>query len=322
MRTIRRVSLKLNREKWKRIKELVEAYAKEKDAHLLFFGNDASFAGCAGDRDRRDLLVHAGYRSGFGLQARSWKLALKDAIETTDKQWSQIAADLRPCIAQNTEWREEMKRYAYWLLSFPQRVALLCASQAPIPAHFELVPAQQRIVRNYLRRVIRRHRGTRPRVRKVRSACFDSNMYTVFFEGGTQYIRVMSLQKGKRIVIPLCGNTPIGGNIRLVLEKRDRRIEIHFTAEIKATPSLTGSPCALDAGISEVFTDEGGNRYGEGFGQTLSFLSEDLNQKGKARNHLSQIAHSAHQKGDLKKARRLHRFNLGRKRMVLWEFLW
>jgi len=55
MRTIRRKSYKLNTNKWKRIQELVLAYAKEKDAHLLIFGNDATFAGCASDRDRRDL---------------------------------------------------------------------------------------------------------------------------------------------------------------------------------------------------------------------------------------------------------------------------
>jgi hypothetical protein len=44
MRTIRRVSRKLNCEKWKRLIELVLSYAYEKDAHLLFFGTDASFA--------------------------------------------------------------------------------------------------------------------------------------------------------------------------------------------------------------------------------------------------------------------------------------
>jgi len=314
MRTIRRISLKLNRSKWKRIKELVEAYAQEKEAHLLFFGRDATFASCASDRERRDLLVKEGYRSPFGLQARQWKLALKDAIETTSKQWSQIAADLQTRIAKHSQWSFTMKRYADWLLSSPQRVAQLCASLAPVPAHFLMTQEQQRTVRNFIRRVIRRHRGRRPRVKIARSVCLDANMYTVFQEDSTQYIKVMSLKKGKRIVIPLCGNTPICGNIRLVLEPSHQRVEIHYTAEVSSVPTLTGVPCALDAGISEVFTDECGNRYGEGFGLTLESISDDLNQKGKARSKLYQIANSSLERGDFTKARRIRKFNLGNKK--------
>jgi len=315
MRTIRRISLKLNSCKWKRLLELVNRYAKEKDAHLLFFGSDATFAGCASDRERRDLLQNEGYRSPFGLQARSWKLALKDAIETTSKQWSQIAADLCPKIAAKTGWDEGMKRYAYWLLSRPHRVAQLCSGPAQLPVHFSIDPPKQRTVRNYLRRVIRRHRGRRPRVKIARSVMMDANMYTVFMQDGTQYIKVMSLLAGKRLVIPLCGNTPIRGNIRLVLDPPLRRVEIHYAAEIKSVSPLQGPECAIDAGVSEVFTDEQGNRYGENFGKTLSEISESGNLSGKARNHLYQIAKKSQEKGDFKKARRIRKFNLGRKKL-------
>lgn len=317
MRTIRRFSLKLNRSKWKRLVELVQAYAQEKDAHLLFFGSDASFAGCASDRDRRDLLVKEGYRSPFGLQARSMKLAIKDAIETTSKQWSQIAADLQPRIAKNDQWSDTMKRYAYWLLSRTQRVAQLIASLAPVPAIFLMTQEQQRTVRNFIRRVIRRNRGRRPRVKMARSVCLDANMYTVFQEEKTQYIKVMSLKKGERLVIPLCGNTPIEGNLRLVLDKVVQRVEIHFTAEIQKAPARNREPCALDAGISEVFTDEQGNCYGERLGPTLSRISDSLTQKGQARNKLYQIAKKAIEKGELKKARRIRKFNLGKKKQDL-----
>ncbi|MBI1925798.1 transposase [Candidatus Poribacteria bacterium] len=314
MRTIRRVSLKLNREKWKRLVEMVHSYAQEKDAHLLFFASDAAFASCPGDRTRRDLLVHEGYRSPFDLQARQWKLALKDAIETVGKQWSQIAADLSPRIAQKKLWSDTMKRYANWLLFSPQRMAHLYVSHALVPSHFEIDLHQQRTVRNFLRRVIRRRRGRRPRVKIARSMGLDTNMYTVFFEGGTQYIKIMSLKKGKRIVIPLCGNTPISGNIRLVLDSSHQRVEIHYTAEVKGVHPPKGAPCALDAGISEVFTDEGGNRYGEGFGKMLSQASEAVNQKGKARHQLYQIAREAEEAGKWVKARRIRRFNLGNKK--------
>ena len=314
MRTIRRVSLKLNREKWKRLVEMVFYYAQEKDAHLLFFGNDAAFAGVASDRERRNLLVHRGYRSPSGLQARQWKLALKDAQETVDKQWSQIAADLSPRIAQKKLWSDTMKRYAYWLLSRPQRLAQLSSALALIPSHFHLTQKEQRTVRNFLRRVIRRRRGRSPRVKIARSICLDANMYTVFFEKGTQYLKVMSLLKGKRIAIPLFGNTPIVGNLRLVLDPTHQGVEIHYTAEITSTSKKNGDPCALDAGVSEVFTDEQGNTYGENFGKTLANISETGNLKGKARNQLYQIAQEAQELGEKGKARRIRKFNLGKKK--------
>jgi len=119
-----------------------------------------------------------GYRSPFGLQGRSWKLAIKDAIETVSKQWSQIAADLRQRIATHDQWSDTMKRYAYWLMKTPQSIAHLCSRTAKVPVHFEVAPQKQRTVRNYLRRVIMRRRGKRPRVKIARSVCLDANMYT------------------------------------------------------------------------------------------------------------------------------------------------
>jgi len=139
-------------------------------------------------------------------------------------------------------------------------------------------------------------------------------MYTVFQEDSTQYIKVMSLKKGERIVIPLCGNTPIRGNIRLVLDPSFLRVCIHFTASVKKVPALLGLECALDAGVSEVFTDEQGNHYGENFGLALSQISETRNLSGKARNQLYQIAHASKEKGDFKKAGCIRKFNLGKKK--------
>ena len=55
---------------------------------------------------------------------------------------------------------------------------------------------------NYLNRIIRKHTGKSPRVKKARSFCLDANMYDVFEEGGVQYISIMTLSRGKRVPIP------------------------------------------------------------------------------------------------------------------------
>lgn len=316
MRTIRRVSRPLNASKWNALNELVRCYAKEKDTHLLAFNADACFAhgARASDRTRRDALVSDRYTSPTGLQARAWKMALKDAYETVNKQWAALATELRPRVAQHDRWSEAQKRYAYWLLQEPSRLAQVADGPAPVPTHFTIGGGEQRQARNYLRRVIRRKRGARPRVHVARSAAFDANMYEVFEQDGTQYLKVMSLTPRQRIVIPLTGHTPIRGNLRLVLDEERQRVEIHYTAEVKPVPPLTGEPCGLDAGVSEVFTDEVGNRYGIEFGAFLAQSSDDLCAKGRTRNKLHQIAKQAAARGDRAKSRRIRQFNLGQKK--------
>jgi hypothetical protein len=100
---------------------------------------------------------------------------------------------LHPRVRQHDQWSELQKRYAYWLLQEPQRLAQLMARQAPIPSHFEIGSAPRKTVQNYLRRVIRRRRGEWPRVKLARSMTLDAEMYHVFEQDGVQYIKVMSL---------------------------------------------------------------------------------------------------------------------------------
>jgi hypothetical protein len=85
-RTIRQVSRKLNRLKWEALRRIAQAYATEKQAFLNLFNQDEQFAASGGERAVRDGLVAESYTSRNGLQNRMWKLALKDAYETIDRQ--------------------------------------------------------------------------------------------------------------------------------------------------------------------------------------------------------------------------------------------
>jgi len=72
----------------------------------------------------------------------------------------------------------------------------------------------------------------------------------------------------------------------------------------------------LDAGISEVFTDEQGTRYVPEFGEVIRRASDEIFNKGRQRNKLHQLAKKAETKGDRAKAKRIHQFNLGRKKQI------
>ncbi len=144
---------------------------------------------------------------------------------------------------------------------------------------------------------------------------FDACMYEIVTHNGRQYIKLMGLKPRQRMVIPLTGSTPIRGNIRVVLDFENERIEVHYTATVKAMPRLTGEVCGLDAGVREVFTDDLGNQYGVGFGQTLGEISQKLNDKGRKRNKLHQLAKKAQAKGNWRKAKRIKKFNLGQQKL-------
>ncbi len=302
-RTVRRTSLPVNKQKWNELNRLAEQYAEEKNIHVRVFNSGRYFSVCRSDRTRRDNLVKTGYVSH--LQARMWKTALKDGYETVVKYHAGQAVSLRQKVGRK-DWTDNQKRYAYWLSYTSSRIAGFLSGNAPVPEHFRTEYQERKPVINYLRRHARQENGKKPSVKSARSVCLDSDMYSVFVHNGVQYIRIMGLIKGKRIVIPLTGSTPIKGNIRIVLDKDRQRIEVHYTAEIK-TKKLMGKPCALDAGITEVFTDESGNRYGTEFGKVTGNASESLKVKGRHRNRLHQIYKK-------KKNKNIKKFNLGRKK--------
>jgi transposase len=316
MRTIKRYSLPLNQNKWKQVYALAEAYSQEKDDWLVQLSKREALHRVGAYRKLRDELVKVEYTSRHGLQARQWKLALKDAVETVDKNWRALIREIKPRIGQNSHLNEGQKHYCYWVLKDYSRIEKVIDREYERPP-FVLSWKEIRQAGHYLNRVIRRHRGRSPRVKRVRSFCVDATMYRVFIEKGRQYLSVMSLSQGQRVIIPLSGETVIEGNLRIVLDESKQAMEVHYAVEIK--PRWVAEPEkeeAVDFGISEVMTTSAGKRYGEEFGQKLKGYSEQLQKKGKKRNRLRALREKAQQRGDKALVRRIGKQNLGKKKQL------
>ena len=311
MRTVKRISLPLNAGKWEQLEALVSRYAQEKQAHLSYYLQGETFAVPPSDRVRRDELVKAGYISPVGLQARAWKLALKDAHETVVKWWAVWSEEIRSRI-HKLDWTETQRHYAYWLLYAEPRLAQLILGRAPLNEKIKLTLTQRQAVTSYLRRTLRKLRGKYPQVKQVRSLALDANMYTVRPNTHIQVIEVAGLVAGQRIPLVLRGHTTIKGNLRLILDRTTRGVAIHTGFELQAAP-LTGEMAATDAGLTEAFTDEKGNRYGTEPGVTLVKASDQLCDKGRKRNKLHVVRKKALARGDLAKAARIQAHNLGRR---------
>ncbi|MBF0225992.1 MAG: transposase [Desulfobacterales bacterium] len=135
----------------------------------------------------------------------------------------------------------------------------------------------------------------------------DADCYKIFENNGRQYISIMTLDKGKRLVIPLLGNTPIKGNIKVVLYKN--YIEMHYTAILKPKKIKNEYIEAVDFGYTEVITDSKNRKYGIEFGKKMSSYSDKLNIKMKQRNKVHALQKKQSQ---VSKRKNIRKYNLGK----------
>jgi len=308
MRTVRRKVAPLNTTKKALLEKSCVAYSQEKNHWLDFFKAKKYQAKLKFYRQVRDEAIKNGYQSKYGLQARQWKLALQDAAETWDKYYQALFVEVREKIARH-KMTDPERHYGFWLLKGYDQFSACMKGEALEPP-FELdEPARGKIV-GYIERTIRKMQGNPPRAQKSRSVKFDTDCYEVFEQKRTQYIKLMSLQKGKRVILPLLGNSKIQGNITLLIE--GDVIEILVSQEMKSKKPFKNGPLeAVDFGYSEVMTDTEGLRYGKNLGSTLTKATDDQNKKMKKRHKL----HSLEKKLRLpnqNKASRLRKYNLGK----------
>jgi IS605 OrfB family transposase len=324
MRTTKRFSLPINNGKWNELTKIARLFRDEKNLHLHYYNVDKNYVTDKSNINQQMRNVKMKYTSPNHLQARQWKISQKAAYETVDKNWCALAVDIKSLIARHKgSWSNAEMHYAYWLSYSGKRLAALTDEKyAPIPEHFDVSYSEQKRVRNYLRRVIRRKRGERSVARLTRSFNLDSDMYSVFenetliIENGkgvtkkTQFISIMGLVRGKRVVVPLTGFSNFSGNIKIILDFQKQRIEVHTTTNLPEIKTMTGEVVALDAGMTEVFTDNKGNAYEPEFGEMLTSISKKLNLNSKARNK----SYALKKVSSKFKAKRIRKFNLGKKK--------
>jgi putative transposase len=313
MRTVKRKASPMNCNKQTELKKLARAFTKEVNYWLNILKSWKFQALLGSPRKIRDHFVADGYKSLYGLQARHWKLALQDAVETWDKYWQALFTDLRPKISFNKNLSDTERHYARWLLTNYARFAEMMQGKDPSPSHFHIEKSSRDKVARFIQRTIKKLKGKSPSTKKGRIIKFDANCNDAFEHNNKQYLKVMSLVPGKRIVIPLQGMTKIEGNITLVLGED---LHVHICQEIKKPKqSPTNSIEAVDFGYTEVMTDTAGTAYGKQFGVVLTKASNELHEKMQKRHKLHALEKKARLK-DPKKAKRIRKYNLGRKKLT------
>ena len=202
IRTVRREGLKLNRGKFGALESMARAFASDKQTHLDFYQQGLNFSDAHSYRLRRNELKAAGHHASTPLPVHASDLAVKDAFDTEVRYWAGIASEIHHRIA-SLQWTDEQKHYAYWLLFDEHRFSHLILERAPINAKISLTVSERKQVQNYLRRRARLEMKARPRVKIARSFSLDNTLYEVIRTRNGQGLKISTLEKGKRMFIPL-----------------------------------------------------------------------------------------------------------------------
>ena len=173
------------------------------------------------------------------------------------------------------------RHYAYWLLKGYFQFAEMMKGNAPQPP-FEIDTKARLRIAGYVQRTLKGLKGKPPSVKKSRIVKFDADCYDVFENEGCQYIKLMSLERGKRIIVPLSGKGKIEGNITVVISENS--LEIHVSNPLKPQVKKEGIIESVDFGYTEVMTDTQGIRYGKQFGQILTKTSNAVHKKMQKRH--------------------------------------
>lgn len=140
--------------------------------------------------------------------------------------------------------------------------------------------------------------------------CLDEGCYT--FE--QDVFLVTGLRKRKMLSILLTTNQRPKGNFKIIL--KDGRCEFRVTHKYQITNiEKPIEAIGVDKGYTEVFTDNTGERHGEGFGKLLTKKSDFLDEKYKNRNKLWAIMKKARESGNFIKANNIKANNLGNKKL-------
>ena len=226
------------------------------------------------------------YATPNKLQARMWKCAFFDAANTWKTFFEGIKANIRKNIFAKSEYTDEDKHYAMWLLQNDEAFFAVIDKKSPVSPTVS-VPCRSKIS-SYIRRRIARLRGKNPSAKKAESMIFGEGCYAVKEQDGKQFLSLMTRTRGERITLELKGYTNIKQSKDIRLVCRDGEYTVHLSYEVKPKKDFVAQNNiqGIDIGYTEVLTNNKGNRYGTDLGEYTSGRADTLLKISKSKQKI------------------------------------
>ena len=268
----------------------------------------------------------------YGLQARQWKMALQCASDIAERHFRLLQTKTMKRLRSREVWNtltDSEKHYVNGLFcGLSDRFFDLLDGKVPEPSRAVTQKGGLRRPRqlcNLLLEILRDVNCGEPAHGENRTVWFDVACWTLKREAdGTDRVKLMTLVPGQRVELRLKGRGPVRGTLMLVRNKQG--FFVHVLQKIKpkkAKLSMVVSESdtkpkqltvrSADMGMTEVFTDHEGKRYGIGLGELIQKWAEAEEECLRQRNQLYALAKNTK---NAVKRRHILKFNLGSKK---WE---
>jgi len=263
----------------------------------------------------RNEWVKSGFARAWGLPDRHWKNALDSAVGIIKSQWSNCKNKIKKAVYGNSNLEKDERFYIYYILKADSLLnSLLTCKDFKKPKKIKDLKIRETYVHNLIKRYVRKHKGRNPVSRKARSFEIDSSMYRYEQEEGQNVLSIQGLKRGKRIKLKVTDDRRFKGNLRIVIKSKER-IEIHNCVKAKINKiSEEEKTIGIDKGYTVLIATSEGTFYGEKLNSFLSEETERLNEINRKRNKLRSLVKKNLEKGHIKKAKRIIKYNLGNRK--------
>jgi hypothetical protein len=240
--------------------------------------------------DKQFRITHPPSR--YGLTSKLYERTLYKCIDEIHTYQDAVKAAVRDEIYRKTDSEIERK---YYLFLLDRRFWIDVETTRARWLH--------RIIRKYF---YRSHSNVRNQI------VYNADMYSVKKVGKYSCIELATLERGKRLVLPLHGNPDISGEMRVII-RPDNRVEIHYPKKVEKTVPLSRSNEAvgIDRGFTEVYVTSNSEFYGSGLGNIITSYVEHRVERGRKRGKLHSLAQKYEKEGLHTKAENIRKNNLG-----------
>jgi hypothetical protein len=258
------------------------------------YGSLKSWAIHKYDIDKEFRVTHPPSR--YGLTSKLYERTLYKCIDEIHTYHDAVKAAVRDEIYRKTNSEIERK---YYLFLLDRRFWIDVLTTRARWLH--------RTIRKHL---VRGHSNVRNQI------VYNADMYSVKQVGKYSYIELATLERGKRLVLPLHGNPDVSGEIRVII-RPDKRVEIHYPKKVEKVvpPNRSTEAVGIDRGFTEVYVTSNGEFYGLGLGNIIQQEVEHRVERGKKRGKLHSLAQKYEKKGLHSKAENIRNNNLGQAKM-------
>lgn len=303
-RTIKQYSLALSDSTLQELKIIAFRYGKVKNYIFSRYGSINGLQYLKYPRKIRDEWVKSGFANEWKLSARYWKLALEEAFSNIKTNWEQTKQSIRDNIRKRDLTKDE-NHYINYILKSNDLLHKVLIHKAEKLEKFKNI--NQIKLNKIIKRLVRKYHH-KSISKKYKTFTVDSAMYS--YKNGT--IEIASLTPRERLSISLTDKTVRKGNIKVVLDTQ--RIELHIPIDVKIKKSDNSEIVGVDKGFRDMLATSNNSFYGVGLSQKLINLSDKLSKKNRQRNKIYALVKKLNEKGDIKKAEKIKKYNLGKKK--------